>query len=82
MYLYTWYNYKTCSVEQIELGLQTDNVSHRGIEKHVSLCSTNNPVQRKLTVFYVIDQTRGRVFHQDIQSPRSLLKNEAVGRVF
>ena len=31
---------------------------------------------------YVIDQTRGRVFHQDIQTPRSVLKNEAVGRVF
>ena len=30
----------------------------------------------------VIDQTRGRVFHQDIQTPRSVLKNEAVGRVF
>ena len=28
---------------------------------------------------YVIDQTRGRVFHQDIQTPRSVLKNEAVG---
>ena len=33
-------------------------------------------------VFQVIDQTRGRVFHQDIQTPRSVLKNEAVGRVF
>ena len=31
---------------------------------------------------HVIDQTRGRVFHQDIQTPRSVLKNEAVGRVF
>ena len=30
----------------------------------------------------VIDQTLGRVFHQDIQTPRSVLKNEAVGRVF
>ena len=30
----------------------------------------------------VIDQTRGRVFHQDIQTPRSVLKNEAIGRVF
>ena len=36
-----------------------------------------------LTVtFQVIDQTRGRVFHQDIQTPRSVLKNEVVGRVF
>ena len=33
-------------------------------------------------VLDVIDQTRGRVFHQDIQTPRSVLKNEAVGRVF
>ena len=30
----------------------------------------------------VIYQTRGRVFHQDMQTPRSVLKNEAVGRVF
>ena len=30
----------------------------------------------------VIYQTRGRVFHQVIQTPRSVLKNEAVGRVF
>ena len=33
-------------------------------------------------ILYVIDQTRGRVFHQDIQTPRSVLKNEAVGGVF
>ena len=30
----------------------------------------------------VIYQTRGRVFHQVIQTPRSVLKTEAVGRVF
>ena len=29
-----------------------------------------------------IYQTRGTVFHQDIQTPRSVLKNEAVGQVF
>ena len=34
------------------------------------------------TMIHVIDQTRGRVFNQDIQTPRSVLKNEAVGRVF
>ena len=37
---------------------------------------------REIMMKYVIDQTRGRVFHQDIQTPRSVLKNEAVGRVF
>ena len=31
-----------------------------------------------ILLFDVIDQTRGRVFHQDIQTPRSVLKNEAV----
>ena len=31
--------YETYSVEQIELGLQTDNEPHWGIEKHGSLCS-------------------------------------------
>ena len=30
----------------------------------------------------VIYQGRGRVFHQVIQTPRSVLENEAVGRVF
>ena len=36
----------------------------------------------KITVLDVIDQTRGRVFHQDIQTPRSVLKNEAISEFF
>ena len=35
--------------------------------------------QGRRPILYVIDQIRGRVFHQDIQTPRSVLKNEAVG---
>ena len=39
-------------------------------------------VKEEYRVSDVIDQIRGRVFYQDIQTPRSVLKNEAVGRVF
>ena len=35
-----------------------------------------------ITNVHVIYQTLGRVFHQDIQTPRSVLKNDAIGRVF
>ena len=36
----------------------------------------------RMRVCEVIYQTRGRVFHQDIETPRSVLKNQAVDRVF
>ena len=40
------------------------------------------PDETLFLVFDLLHQTQGTVFHQDIQTPRSVLKNEAVGGVF
>ena len=58
------------------------NVTPHRFILYVTLVSANHTGETIGRYFYVIYQTRERVFHQDIQTPRSGLKKRGAAEFF